>query len=146
MKVVVDTNIIFSGLLNPVGSISDILLNSNLKIDFYSPSFMLQELDNHKEKLINFASYSGKEYDFLHQLLLKKINLIDIESIQQSTFRLARELTNEIDEFDIPFIALSLEMEALLWTGDKKLMKGLRAKGIKWIFSTKMTDLRDELG
>lgn len=41
-----------------------------------------------------------------------------------------------MDEFDAPFIALALELDAPLWTGDKKLITGLAKKGIDWILST----------
>ena len=48
MKIVVDTNIIFSGLLSSNGKISDLLLNSADIFDFYSPSYLLDELENQK--------------------------------------------------------------------------------------------------
>lgn len=54
MKVVIDTNIIFSGLLNPNGKISDLLLNSSDKFDFYSPTYVLDELENHKKTIKNY--------------------------------------------------------------------------------------------
>jgi predicted nucleic acid-binding protein len=34
-----------------------------------------------------------------------------------------------IDEKDTPFIALSLELKIPLWTNDRKLISGIRAKG-----------------
>jgi len=37
-------------------------------------------------------------------------------------------LTKNVDEFDTPFVALSLELASPLWTGDKKLIKGLKQK------------------
>jgi len=69
-------------------------------------------------------------------MLLRKIELIDLESIRSTTWERALELTGNVDEFDAPFIALSLELEAPLWTGDKKLIKGLKTKGIEWILDT----------
>jgi len=62
--------------------------------------------------------------------------LIDLEAIRESTWEKAMELTKDVDEFDAPFIALALEMESPLWTGDKKLVKGLSKKGIDWILTT----------
>lgn len=78
-------------------------------------------------------------------MLLRKIELIDLESIRTSTWEKAIELVESVDEFDAPFVALSLEMEAPLWTGDKKLIKGLKAKGVDWILDTnKATKIRDK--
>ncbi|MCK9452072.1 MAG: PIN domain-containing protein [Bacteroidales bacterium] len=62
--------------------------------------------------------------------------MIDLEAIRESTWEKAMELTKDVDEFDAPFIALALEMESPLWTGDKKLVKGLSKKGIDWILTT----------
>ena len=145
MKIVVDTNIVFSGLLSPKGTISDLLLNSSDTFDFYSPTFVLDELHNHKNKLLKLAAYSEKELDFLLRILFKKIDLIDLETIQQSTWENAITLAENIDEFDTPFIALAVELNAPLWTGDKKLIKGLSKKGVDWILTTEIiTKIRNE--
>jgi len=142
---VVDTNIIFSGLLSPNGTISDLLLNSSDTFDFYSPTFVLDELENHKKKLLKLTGYSEKELEFLQRILFKKIDLIDLESIQQITWNKAIELTKNVDEFDAPFIALALELDSPLWTGDKKLIKGLSKKDVDWILTTEIiTEIRNE--
>jgi predicted nucleic acid-binding protein len=51
MKVVVDTNIVFSAILNSDGKIGDLLLNSGKYIDFYSAEYLRYEIANHYEKL-----------------------------------------------------------------------------------------------
>jgi predicted nucleic acid-binding protein len=145
VKIVVDTNIIFSGLLSPNGTISDLLLNSSNTFDFYSPTYLLDELENHKKKLLKISGLSEKELDFLQRNLFKKIDLIDLESIRESTWEKAIEMTKNVDEFDAPFIALALELDSPLWTGDKKLIKGLNKKGIDWILTTEIiTEIRNE--
>ena len=145
MKIVVDTNIIFSGLISPNGTISDLLLNSSNAFDFYSPTNLLDELENHKKKLLKISELSEKELDFLQRNLFKKIDLIDLESIRKSTWQKAFELTKNVDEFDTPFIALALELDSPLWTGDKKLIKGLNKKGVDWILTTDIiTEIRNE--
>jgi predicted nucleic acid-binding protein len=45
MKIVIDTNIIFSALLNTDGIIGEYLLDPNSKFDFYSTEYVLNELD-----------------------------------------------------------------------------------------------------
>ena len=145
MKIIVDTNIVFSGLLSPNGNISDLLLNSSDRFDFYSPSFILDELKNHRPKLLKLTKYSENEMDFLQLTLLKRVDLIDLESIRQATWIRALELTKNVDEFDAPFVALALEMGAPLWTGDKRLLKGLNRKGIEWILTTDIiTNMRNK--
>jgi predicted nucleic acid-binding protein len=77
--IVVDTNIVFSGLLNPNGKIGDLLLNSTESFDFFAPSFILDELKDHHNKLIKISKLPGYELEFLKRILLKKIELIDLE-------------------------------------------------------------------
>ena len=70
--------------------------------------------------------------------------MIDLESINESTWEKAMELVKNVDEFDAPFIALALELDCPLWTGDKKLINGLNKKGVDWILTTdRMTEIRD---
>lgn len=45
-------------------------------------------------------------------------------------------MTTPIDEFDTPFVALSLALGASLWTSDKKLVKGLRLQDADWVVNT----------
>ena len=145
MKIVVDTNIIFSGLLSPNGTISDLLLNSSDTFDFYTPTYLLDELANHKKKILKIAGISEKELDFLQRNIFKKVDLIDLETIRDLTWEKAIELTKNIDEFDAPFIALALELESPLWTGDKKLIKGLNKKSVDWVLTTDIiTQIRSE--
>lgn len=144
MKIVVDTNIIFSGLLNPNGTISDLLLNSSNKFDFYAPTFVLEELEYHRPKLLNLSGLSKDELNFLQLAIFKKVELIDMASIKNSTFEKAYMLTKDIDKFDTPFIALALELRSPLWTGDKKLRKGLSKVGIEWVLTTDIiAEVRD---
>jgi len=136
VRIVVDTNIIFSALMAPNGTISDLLLNSSDIFEFYSPTFLLEELENHRAKLLKLTGYSAKELDFLRLTIFKKIDLIDMESLRRSTIERSIELTKNVDEFDAPFIALALELDSPLWTGDKKLIKGLVKKEIDWVLTT----------
>ena len=145
VNVVVDTNIVFSGILNQNGSISDILLNSADVFEFYAPSSIVEELDNHHQKLVSISGLSEKEIRFLKRMLFKKINLIDLERIGSNNWKEAIALTKDVDEYDAPFIALSLELESPLSTGDKKLIKGLERKGVEWIFDTiRMREVREK--
>lgn len=119
MNIVVNTNIVFSGILSPNGTICDLLLNSENIFSFYAPTTILDELNIHRQKLLKLSGYLEGDLNFLTRTILKKIDLIDLESLNQSTWEKAVELTKNVDEFDSPFIALSLEMGSPLWTGDK---------------------------
>lgn len=72
MILVVDTNIVFSGILNPEGTISDLLLNSSDNFEFFSPTAIIEELEKHNKKLLNISGYSQKDLNFLKRIVLKK--------------------------------------------------------------------------
>ncbi len=57
--------------------------------------------------------------------LFRNIVFIDLEYISESNWDRAIEFVKNVDQFDAPFVALGLETEALLWTGDFKLVDGL---------------------
>ena len=52
MNIVVDTNIIFSAILNTKGTIGDLIFNSPPDFIFISPEFMRDEIFKHYEKLL----------------------------------------------------------------------------------------------
>ncbi len=83
MKIVIDTNIVFSGLLSPNGKVADIIINSEDIFLFYTPSYLLDELENHTEKLMKISGYSVKELNFLKRIIFRKVNFIDMEVISK---------------------------------------------------------------
>ena len=68
MKVIVDSNIIFSALLNQNSSISDVLFSK--KFDFVMPKYACIELFKYKEKITKSSRHSEEEIlEILYKLL-----------------------------------------------------------------------------
>lgn len=146
MILVIDTNIAFSAILNPRGVIADLLLNSTNRFSFFAPTSLADELDKHYEKLKKISTLTQNELNFLKRIILRKIELIDLDVISSHAWKKALDLTLGVDEFDAPFIALSIELNAPLWTGDLKLKKGLEKSGIDWILTTDIIqNIRDKM-
>ena len=136
MKIVVDTNIVFSAILNTQGKIGQILINGSKHFSFCSVSLLKDELKNHQEKLLKTSGYSLNQLEDIFQLILQKIDFIDDIFISDKSVKIALNLTKEIDENDTLFIALANELNSPIWTGDKKLIAGLNAKGYHKILTT----------
>lgn len=117
--------------------ICDLLLNSDVEFQFFAPTYMLEELDTHHAKLLKLSGLVTQELDFLIHSILKKITLIDLETLPPDDWQKAMELVKEVDEFDMPFIALAISLKAAVWTGDKRLTRGVTEKGIDWILDTR---------
>ena len=135
MKIVVDTNIIFSALLKKKNKIRDILLESK-NFSFYSCNFVFVELFKHKEKLLKLTNNREEILTSL-EVILKRITLISEETISLFSRKSAYELVKDVDLKDLPFVALALELDAFLWTGDRKLQRELENKGFNKFFILK---------
>ena len=136
MKLVVDTNIVFSAMISDKGKIGELLLNKPGDIQFLSPHFLLEELDIHTEKLLSITGYTLIEYQQIKSLVTKHIEFIDSIKISKENWEKSYQILKDIDEKDISFLALNLEINGFLWTGDKKLIKGLQNKNYNKVINT----------
>ena len=136
MKIVVDTNIVFSAILNSNGTINDLILNSFDNFSFFAPTFLIEELEIHHKKLKQISSFGDSDLNFLKRTIFHHIEFIDSELVKSENWEKAFDLVHDIDEKDTPFVALALELNATLWTGDKKLISGLKNKNIDLAIST----------
>lgn len=127
MKVIVDSNIFFSALLKEQNKFRNLLL-LNDKIDFFTCHFLIVELFKYKEKIIKASKMEEEAILELFYELLKRINLYNETLISDENYYQAYDLCKDIDKKDIPFVALTLEINGFLWTGDKKLREGLKSK------------------
>lgn len=58
MNVIVDANIVFSGILNTKGKIGDLLINSSGLIQFIAPDFLRTEIRKHYSRLVKISKLS----------------------------------------------------------------------------------------
>ena len=141
MIIVVDTNIIISASLDSKSELYHLIIFNFTSIDFVTPEFSLKEILVHQESI---CKKSRKNIDTFKINLLAILNCITILSDDELTdndILQAENFTNHIDVDDTIFIAFALALDSLLWTGDIKLMNGVKRVGFKNIISTK--ELKD---
>lgn len=136
MRVVVDTNIAFSAILNTNSKIGKILLHPKSKINFYSTNNLKLELEKHKVKLKKLSGYSDQDFQNIFTLVLGKIRFINVELIPNRVYQRALELTSSVDIDDTEFVALTEHNRGKLWTGDKQLIRGLNNLNWKKVITT----------
>ena len=86
------------------------------------------------------------ELNELESIITGSITFINEALISEKHFLFAEKLTANIDPDDTPFVALTKHLKGTLWTGDKKLITGLRAQNFKQVISTtELSGLFDKL-
>lgn len=143
MRIIVDANIVFSGILRSDGKIGDILINSEGIFKFIAPDFLRIEIQRHHEKLIKISKLTIDQVLEAEFQICKSINFISDEQISKENWDYAEELVYDIDIKDVSYIAFSKQFKAKVWSGDKSLIKGLASKGFtNFISLNELWDLR----
>ena len=136
MKVIIDANIFISSLINPKGKIADIILDPFNKLEKFSCHYLYVEILKHKDKILKSSKLKEDEFLELLYILIKKVEFYSEFKIKSQTWKKAEQLTMDIDNKDISYVALSMELNGYLWTGDKHLINGLNDKGFNKTVST----------
>lgn len=108
LKLVLDTNIIFSALINKSSMIRDILLSD--KITFFLPEKVIDEIIKHKELLCKKTGLSQKEVFFTLFYLLSRVRIMEKDAFSNNLEK-ARKIMEKIDIHDSEFLALALSVE-----------------------------------
>ena len=136
MKIVVDTNIIFSSLLCSNSTYGDLLFNSDNHFEFYSCNYMRYEIQKHWDRLKKISKLTDDQLQISYIQILSKLKFINEEIIPLEIWLTSEEITKEIDIDDTDFVALSKFLNATLWTGDKVLYNGLLKHNFNKLLNT----------
>lgn len=136
MRIIVDANIVFSGILNSEGKIGDLLINSDKFFEFIAPNFLRDEISHHYGKLSKISKMSTDQIREAEYQICKEINFISEEQIKTASWISAANLVADIDPKDTHYVAFSKHFKCKIWSGDKQLITGLTSKGFKKTTST----------
>lgn len=143
-KVVVDTNLVFSTILDrssPVGTL--VTKPEDYGIELCALDMLKVELTRHAPKLRKILSVTATVLQKLQATACSRITFVPDATIPYSFYTQALPFVRDTDIDDIAFVALALWYNCELVTGDRKLQKGLMARGYRSIFS--FTELRQSL-
>jgi predicted nucleic acid-binding protein len=130
--IIVDASILFSALLGKESRFAQLILGSERR--FFICESTVVELFKHKEKIVRLSKLTENELIRVLYVLLRRVTVCKEELIKEKIRRQAYDLCVDIDVADTPYIALTIQIGGLLWTGDKKLKKGLQKKGFNRFF------------
>lgn len=136
MKIVVDTNIVFSILLKSNSTVGDILFSSDNNFEFYSCSYMRFEIHKHWEKLKKISKLTDEQLQISYAQILSKLKFVNEEIIPTEIWLDSEKITKDFDIDDTDFVALTKFMKATLWTGDKVLYSRLKKCKFRKVLNT----------
>lgn len=136
IKIIVDSNILFSALLNINSKIAGIIINGQEYYDFYAPQYARLEILKHQNKIKKIAQLNDEEFLEVYQLIFGYITVLNHSILPQKDLKKAIEYCEDIDIDDSVFVGFSEYLKSKLWTGDKKLINGLVKKQFKKIITT----------
>lgn len=136
MKIIVDTNIVFSAILNSQGKIGQLIINGAKFFTFYTVGLLKDEISQHKDKILKISGFTNEQFIKSYETITKRITFVDEILIADQEIIEALDLVANIDENDALFIALTNHLNGKLWTGDKKLIAGLQRKAYSKTLST----------
>ena len=84
VKIVVDTNIVFSAILNSSSTIGKILLRPHEHLQFYSCNYLRIEIKKHRAKLLKLTKLSEADLTELEEIVTQRITFIDERLIPQN--------------------------------------------------------------
>lgn len=136
MKIVVDTNIVFSAILNTQSRIGQLIINGSKYFEFYTVELLRTEILKHLERILQVSKYDENQFFENFQLLTSRLKFINEIFIADEELKNATRLVSDVDENDALFVALNNHLSAILWTGDEKLISGLQKKNYQALITT----------
>ncbi len=136
MKIVIDSNIVFSAILNTKSKIGQLIINGSMFFSFYTVGLLKDEIFEHRSKILELTGFTENQFNEIYQLIADKIRFVDEILLTDEEISKASDLVSGIDNDDAMFVALNNHLLANLWTGDKQLINGLKKKGYSRLFTT----------
>lgn len=118
MKLVLDSNILFSGILKN-STTRNILVSE--EFEFFLSEYTLLEINNHRQFLLEKTKLSVTEFTTTLNMLLERATIVADETFAPYLER-AQQIMEHIDLDDAPFIAHALSFpNDGIWSNDKDM-------------------------
>jgi predicted nucleic acid-binding protein len=118
MRIVIDSNILFSALIKDSTTRKLIMEYDGV---FLFPSFIFKETEKHKEMLLKKSGMDKEEFDKFLAIILQKVYVVPEEALMRHR-KEALELTKKIDINDSLFFACALAYaDSAIWSNDRRL-------------------------
>jgi predicted nucleic acid-binding protein len=106
-KLVVNSNIVFSALLNIDSRIGQVLISGKRFYTFFATEYVRNEVIQHKEIIKRLAELNENEFLELYGLVMHSLTIIHHEIVPYNIYRNAENLCKDVDIDDTVFIAVA---------------------------------------
>ncbi len=124
MNYVVDANVLMSIIISGKGIYKPLLSYYKLIV----PEFALVEIDKYKDIIFEKTKMQKSELINFSYSVFSEIVVLPNYVMDDYVIEKAVELTKNIDIKDVSYIALSMQLDLVLLTRDKKLIAGVKKK------------------
>jgi predicted nucleic acid-binding protein len=100
MNFVIDSNIVFSAILNSESRIGQIILNGPKYFTFFSIDQLQDEIIRHEKKILKISGLTRADYLKIYGLIKSKIRFVNQLLIDSCSYTAAEKLTLSIDPDD----------------------------------------------
>jgi predicted nucleic acid-binding protein len=136
MKIIVDSNVVVSAILNKHSRIGELLIFGRRQFEFFAPTLVKSEIEQHQIRLMKISKLSADEFESVREELFECLTFIPEEEIPYAYWQYSLPIVREVDMDDIAFVALTAYLGGQLWTGDKRLLEAMEQKGYSYGVST----------
>ena len=121
-RIVVDTNVLISSLINPESIVWNVLDIED--IVFLVPELAVDELEKYEEMIQEKLNSRGceDEYEYLLSELFTPLIVVPSSEYKEEMEE-AYEIMKDIDEKDTEFLALAIAYEGSIWSDDGGFQK-----------------------
>ncbi|MDP5168817.1 MAG: PIN domain-containing protein [Bacteroidia bacterium] len=124
---VLDANILMSMLMSGKADYRPLLSF----FTFILPEFVLVEVEKYSEVIKQKSRLSDTELLQWTYFVFSQLAILPRYALQQESLAKAEELLRNVDLKDVPYVALSMQVDLPLLTRDKLLYDGLRKQGFR---------------
>ncbi|MCD4797274.1 MAG: DNA-binding protein [Candidatus Cloacimonetes bacterium] len=124
MDYIIDANVLMSIIISGKAIYKPLLNYYN----FILPEFALVEIDKYKEIIFEKTKMQKNELINFSYSVFSEITILPNYVMDKYVIEKAVELTKSVDIKDVNYIALSMQLDLILLTRDKKLITGVKKK------------------
>ena len=123
MELIIDANVLMSALILTEGKTYDLIFNDRTKL--FSPEFLLEEFEEHKEEILAKSKLSESDFELFLSLISSQIEFVPYTEFEEYISE-AEKITP--DPGDTEYFALALKLKCSIWSNDKKFKKQNKVK------------------